>query len=179
MRHRYRHISSAHSTSEWLYASYFSTLDTFFVDFQCRITFTHRWHGKTEVWDSGICLWGSQKRIEVFTRVAGYVTSRIWSESSAWFSSHRLRRPTLSVEAESAIRTWSCVCGLLPLLPFLLFIILFSRAFLDQVEDGKIEITANDLPSFLYDNGTVYNPDDEMGGLFRGFLLVRVSMCSV
>jgi hypothetical protein len=40
--------------------------------------------------------------------------------------------------------------------------------------DGFIEVTAADLPSFLYENGTVYNPDDEVTGLFRGFLLVRV-----
>jgi hypothetical protein len=40
--------------------------------------------------------------------------------------------------------------------------------------DGKIEITAADFPSFLYESGTVYNPDDEVTGLFRGFLLVRV-----
>ena len=40
--------------------------------------------------------------------------------------------------------------------------------------DGKIEITAADFPSFLYESGTVYNPDDEVTGLFPGFLLVRV-----
>jgi hypothetical protein len=40
--------------------------------------------------------------------------------------------------------------------------------------DGRIEVTAADLPSFLYEIGTVYNPDDEVTGLFRGFLLVRV-----
>lgn len=46
---------------------------------------------------------------------------------------------------------------------------------MDQVEDGKIEITSDDLPSFLYETGTVYNPENEAAGLFRGFLLVRVS----
>jgi hypothetical protein len=40
--------------------------------------------------------------------------------------------------------------------------------------DGNIEITAADLPSFLYEKGTVYNPDNEVTGLFHGFLLVRV-----
>jgi hypothetical protein len=47
--------------------------------------------------------------------------------------------------------------------------------FIDQVEDGKIEIISNDLPYFLYQSGTIYNPDNEAAGLFRGFLLVRVS----
>jgi len=40
--------------------------------------------------------------------------------------------------------------------------------------DRKIEITAADFPSFLYKSGTLYNPDDEVTGLFHGFLLVRV-----
>lgn len=46
---------------------------------------------------------------------------------------------------------------------------------MSQVKDGTIEITADDVLSFLYESGTVYNPDDETAGLFRGFLLVRVS----
>ena len=50
-----------------------------------------------------------------------------------------------------------------------------SSGFMDQVEDAKIEITSDDLPSFLYETGTVYNPENEATGLFRGFLLVRVS----
>lgn len=50
---------------------------------------------------------------------------------------------------------------------------------MDQVEDGKIEITAHDWPSFLYDTTTIYDPDDEVTGLFRGFLLVRVKYCLV
>jgi hypothetical protein len=33
----------------------------------------------------------------------------------------------------------------------------FSRDFMKQVEDGTIEITADDLPSFLNETGTVYN----------------------
>ena len=49
---------------------------------------------------------------------------------------------------------------------------------MSQVEDGAIEITTEDLPSFLYESGTVYNPDDETAGLFRGFLFVRVSLHS-
>lgn len=50
------------------------------------------------------------------------------------------------------------------------------RNFMNQVEDGTVEITADDLPSFLYETGTIYNPEDEITGLFRGFLLVRVSV---
>ena len=46
--------------------------------------------------------------------------------------------------------------------------------FMQTFADGRIEITAADLLSFLYESGTVYNPDDEVTGLFRGFLLVRV-----
>jgi len=53
----------------------------------------------------------------------------------------------------------------------------FSSDFMSHVEDGTIEITVNDLPSFLYETGTVYNSDDETTGLFRGYLLVRVSLC--
>ena len=52
------------------------------------------------------------------------------------------------------------------------------RDFMNQVEDGTIEITADDLPSFLYETGTVYNPDDETTGLFRGFQLLRVTLGS-
>jgi hypothetical protein len=43
---------------------------------------------------------------------------------------------------------------------------LFARDFMNQVEDGAIEITADDLPSFLYETGTVYNAEDETAGLF-------------
>ena len=50
-----------------------------------------------------------------------------------------------------------------------------SSGFMDQVEDATIEITSGDLPSFLYESGTVYDPENEAAGLFRGFLLVRVS----
>jgi hypothetical protein len=46
---------------------------------------------------------------------------------------------------------------------------------MDQVEDGKIDITSEDIPYFLYETGTVYDPENESTGLFRGFLLVRVS----
>ena len=49
-----------------------------------------------------------------------------------------------------------------------------SRAFLAKIEDGSIILTAHDLPSFLYDQKIQYNEYDEVTGLFRGFLLVRV-----
>jgi hypothetical protein len=45
---------------------------------------------------------------------------------------------------------------------------------MDQVEDGSIQLTDEDFPSFLYDTDTVYDPDNEDLGLFRGYLLVRV-----
>ena len=47
-----------------------------------------------------------------------------------------------------------------------------SSAFMDQVEDAKIDITSQDLSSFLYE---VYNLEDEAAGLFCDFLLVWVS----
>lgn len=47
---------------------------------------------------------------------------------------------------------------------------------MDQVEEGMVEISAADLPSFLYEMGMVYNLDNEIDGLFQGFLLVQVSV---
>jgi hypothetical protein len=49
-----------------------------------------------------------------------------------------------------------------------------SSDFMERMGDGKIETTAAELPSFLYESGTIYDPDDEAMGLFRGFLVVRV-----
>jgi hypothetical protein len=46
---------------------------------------------------------------------------------------------------------------------------------MDRFEDGAIEITAADLPSFLYKTGTIYDPENEVEGRFRSFLLIRVS----
>ena len=45
---------------------------------------------------------------------------------------------------------------------------------MDRVRDGSIQITDEDLPSFLYENETAYDRENEDMGLFRGFLLVRV-----
>ena len=45
---------------------------------------------------------------------------------------------------------------------------------MDRVEDALLQRTADDFPSFLYEDGTTYDEDNEDTGLFRGFLLVRV-----
>jgi len=45
---------------------------------------------------------------------------------------------------------------------------------MDRVKDGSIQITDEDLPSFLYESETAYDEENEDMGLFRGFLLVRV-----
>jgi hypothetical protein len=45
---------------------------------------------------------------------------------------------------------------------------------MDLVEDGTVQITDEDFPSFLYDTETAYDEENEDIGLFRGFLLVRV-----
>lgn len=46
--------------------------------------------------------------------------------------------------------------------------------FLDCVEDGTIQITDEDFPSFLYETDRIYDEENEDLGLFRGFLLARV-----
>jgi hypothetical protein len=46
--------------------------------------------------------------------------------------------------------------------------------FMDRVEDGSIQITDEDFPSFVYESETLYDEDNEDIGLFRGYLLVRV-----
>jgi hypothetical protein len=45
---------------------------------------------------------------------------------------------------------------------------------MDRVEDGMVQITDEDFPSFLYEIDTAYDEENEDIGLFRGFLLVRV-----
>ena len=45
---------------------------------------------------------------------------------------------------------------------------------MDLVEDGTVQITDEDFPSFLYEIETAYDEENEDIGLFRGFLLVRV-----
>ncbi|KAF8152288.1 hypothetical protein B0H34DRAFT_821131 [Crassisporium funariophilum] len=46
--------------------------------------------------------------------------------------------------------------------------------FMMSVQDSNIDITADDLPTFLYESGTSYNEDDECTGLSQGHVLVRV-----
>lgn len=46
---------------------------------------------------------------------------------------------------------------------------------MDSVEDKRIRITDEDFPVFLYKSGTVYDGENEDLGLFRGYVLVRVS----
>ena len=48
---------------------------------------------------------------------------------------------------------------------------------MDRIEDGSIQITADDFPSFVYESGTVYDENNEDVGLFQGYLLVRASTC--
>jgi len=47
---------------------------------------------------------------------------------------------------------------------------------MDCVKNGSIQITDEDLPSFLYKSETAYNEENEDMGLFCGFLLVHDSM---
>ncbi|KAI0071524.1 hypothetical protein K474DRAFT_1606832 [Panus rudis PR-1116 ss-1] len=48
-----------------------------------------------------------------------------------------------------------------------------SRTLLD-IEDGTLEITADDWPRFLYPDGRAYDPEDEFTDIFQGHLLLRV-----
>jgi hypothetical protein len=50
---------------------------------------------------------------------------------------------------------------------------------MDRVEDASLQRTADDFPSFLYEDGTTYDEDNEDTGLFRGFLLVRVRVLNL
>lgn len=52
-------------------------------------------------------------------------------------------------------------------------------AFMDRVEDASLQLTADDFPSFLYEDGTIYDEDNEDAGLFQGFLLVRVCVLNL
>jgi hypothetical protein len=49
---------------------------------------------------------------------------------------------------------------------------------MDCVEDGSIQLTDEDFPSFLYKSETLYDEDNEDIGLFHGYLLVHV-YCSI
>jgi len=51
---------------------------------------------------------------------------------------------------------------------------MWGRNFMDMVNDGSTDITADNFPAFLYESDAEYNPDMEYVGLFRGYLLPRV-----
>jgi hypothetical protein len=51
--------------------------------------------------------------------------------------------------------------------------------FMDRVEDASLQLTTDDFPSFLYEDGTIYDEDNEDTGLFQGFLLVRVCILNL
>ena len=44
---------------------------------------------------------------------------------------------------------------------------------MSKVEEGTIRIRASQWPAFLYDH-TLFDPDNEESGLFKGYLLLRV-----
>lgn len=44
--------------------------------------------------------------------------------------------------------------------------------FLARVQEGRYRVTAGDYPAFLYDE-TIYEPDNPLAGLFRGYILLR------
>jgi hypothetical protein len=45
---------------------------------------------------------------------------------------------------------------------------------MDAVNDGTIDIKSYEMPSFLYDSETEYDPDARHIGLLRSEILVRV-----
>jgi hypothetical protein len=53
-----------------------------------------------------------------------------------------------------------------------------SSAYMKRVQEGKIKLRAKNLPSFLYEEGTVYCATREDKGLFRGHVVIRVSRLS-
>lgn len=50
---------------------------------------------------------------------------------------------------------------------------------MDRVEDGSLQLTTDDFPSFLYVDGTIYDEDNEDTGLFQGLVLVRVRVVNL
>jgi len=52
-------------------------------------------------------------------------------------------------------------------------------AFMDRVGDASLQLTADDFPSFLYGDGTIFDEDNEDTGLFQGLLLVRVRVLNL
>ena len=44
-----------------------------------------------------------------------------------------------------------------------------------QAGEEDYQITADDVPSFLYEDPEAYDPDDVLSGFLRGYFLARVS----
>ena len=44
-----------------------------------------------------------------------------------------------------------------------------------QAGDEDYQVTADDVPSFLYEDPEAYDPDDVLSGFMRGYFLARVS----
>lgn len=49
---------------------------------------------------------------------------------------------------------------------------------MNAVQDGTINITHSDIPSFLYGAGTEYKEENQSNGPLQGYFLVRVSSIS-
>ncbi|KAF8193728.1 hypothetical protein BJ912DRAFT_960272 [Pholiota molesta] len=47
------------------------------------------------------------------------------------------------------------------------------HAYMKQVKEGKIKLRAKNLPSFLYEEGTIYSVTRQDKGLFRGHVVIR------
>jgi hypothetical protein len=47
---------------------------------------------------------------------------------------------------------------------------------MERVEEGSVKITAGEFPAFMYASNIFFHPKKEYEGLFRGYLLVRVSL---
>ena len=56
------------------------------------------------------------------------------------------------------------------------WVLILNRSFMDAINDGDVFTHAKEFPSFLYDLNQDYNPDRPLIGLFRGPLLVRVTI---
>jgi len=51
--------------------------------------------------------------------------------------------------------------------------------YMKKVESGLIKPRAGDLPAFLYEDGTIFNPGEPEKGLFRSHTLIRVRLCLI
>jgi len=55
---------------------------------------------------------------------------------------------------------------------------LFPRQIVYEIEHGVQQISESEWPAFLYPQGTNPDVEDDQAGLFRGYLLPRVSFYS-